>query len=211
MSPIFRRGSSAVSGLRCPGGQTGDASLAGESDDGACSYNESLAHPNRLPANGRSSEKIGGPTCGFSLTEVLVALAVAAMMAAILTRYVAGTSFNVAQVRERLEVWTLSQSMLDGLSKTLSPGTSSGQIGTYRWNREIAPITPRVVALTEAPSAQGVLGGRPSAAPNIAWALYRVKVQIEAPSGRQYATDTIRITQLQAQETSPHLVSGSRE
>jgi prepilin-type N-terminal cleavage/methylation domain-containing protein len=158
-----------------------------------------LAHPNHLPAG---AEETGGSTCGFSLAEVLVALAVAAMMAAVLTRYVAGTRFNAAQVRERLELWTISQSMLAGLTKTLSPGTSFGQIGAYRWRSEIAPIAPNAVAQTEAPSAQGGLdnqphpvGDRRTAGPSTAWVLYRVNVQIEAPSGRQYVADTIRIAQ----------------
>jgi prepilin-type N-terminal cleavage/methylation domain-containing protein len=162
-----------------------------------------LVRPNRLPASGER-EKMGGRTCGFSLPEVLVALAVAAMMAAVLTRYVAGTRLNAAQVRERVELWTISQSMLDGLSTTLSPGASSGQIGAYRWHREIAPIASDAVARTEAPSVQGVLeddlrslGGHQTAAPSTTWVLYRVKVQIEAPSGRQYEADTIRITRPQ--------------
>jgi prepilin-type N-terminal cleavage/methylation domain-containing protein len=146
---------------------------------------------------------MGGRTCGFSLPEVLVALAVAGMMAAVLTRYVAGTRLNAAQVRERVELWTISQSMLDGLSTTLSPGASSGQIGAYRWHREISPIASDAAAQTEAPSAQGVLedrlrslGGQ-TAAPSTTWVLYRVKLQIEAPSGRQYAADTIRIARSQ--------------
>jgi len=194
MSPMSRRRDRGPAGLICPGGQTGgDASLAG-SGDGMCSCTGSLARRHRLPASG-GTEKTRGCTCGFSLAEVLVALAVATMMAAVLTRYVAGIRFNAAQVRERVELWTISQSMLDGLSKTLSPGTSSGQIGAYRWHREIAE------ARTEAPGAEGALedhlrslGGRRTAAPSTSWVLYRVKVQIEAPSGRQYAADTIRIT-----------------
>ena len=121
-----------------------------------CSCTGPLARPNRLPASGER-EKTGGRTCGFSLPEVLVALAVAAMMAAVLTRYVAGTRLNAAQVGERVELWTISQSMLDGLSTTLSPGASSGQIGAYRWHREIAPIASDAVARTEAPTAQGAL------------------------------------------------------
>ena len=164
---------------------------------GCRSRNGSLARLNPLPKR----EKTVGSACGFSLAEVLVALAVAAMMAAILTRYVAGTRFNVAQVHERLELGTISQSMLDGLGETLSPGSSSGQNGPYRWRMEIAPITPDAVAQTEAPSGQGPLedilravGGQRTAASSTAWVLYRVKVQIEAPSGRQYAADTIRIS-----------------
>ena len=169
---------------------------------GCCSCKGLLARLNRVPASGKR-EKTGLSTCGFSLAEVLVALAVAAMMAAILTRYVAGTRFNAAQVRERLELWTISQSMLESLDKTLSPGTSFGQNGPYRWRMEIAPapLTPDAVAQTEAPSGQGPLedilravGGQRTAASSTAWVLYRVKVQIEAPSGRQYAADTIRIS-----------------
>jgi prepilin-type N-terminal cleavage/methylation domain-containing protein len=162
-----------------------------------------LAHRNRPPASG-GSEKTDCRTCGFSLPEVLVALAVAAMMAAVLTRYVAGTRLYAAQVGERVELWTISQSMLDGLPARLSPGAGSGQIGAYRWHREIAPIASSAVARTEAPSAQSVLedrlrplGGRQTAAPSTAWVLYRVKVQVEAPSGRHYEADTIRITRLE--------------
>jgi hypothetical protein len=146
---------------------------------------------------------------------VLVALAVAAMMAAVLTRYVAGTRLNAAQVRERMELWAMSQSMLDGVSTTLSPGASSGQIGAYRWHREITSIAAEAVARTEAASAQGVLedhlqspDGRQTTAPSTTWVLYRVKVKIEAPSGRQYEADTIRITRPQNSTVN---AKGSRE
>jgi prepilin-type N-terminal cleavage/methylation domain-containing protein len=192
MSPMSRKRDRGPAGLLDPGGQSGgDASLAGEV--GVTGRVRALDHW-LTPTTGRR-------TCGFSLAEVLVALAVAAMMAGVLTRYVAGTRFNAAQVRERVELWTISQTMLGGLSKTLSRGTSSGQIGAYRWHREIAPIELDAVARTEAASAQGgaledhtrSLGGRRTAA----WVLYRVKVQIEAPSGRQYEADTFRITRPQ--------------
>jgi prepilin-type N-terminal cleavage/methylation domain-containing protein len=200
MSPMSRR-RDRPAGLLGPGLQTGGVAwLAGKSGEGVRWCTGSLAHPNRLPAGG---EKTGGPTCGFSLAEVLVALAVAAMMAAVLTRYVAGTNYSAAQVRERLEFWTISQSMLDGLTKTLSPGTSSGQIGAYRWSREIAPVASDAIARTEAPPGAlddhlRSLRGRQTAGPSTAWVLYRVKVRIEAPSGRQYAADTIRIIQPQS-------------
>jgi hypothetical protein len=195
MSPMSRKRDRGRAGLPCPGGQTGgEASLAGEVGVTRCI--RTLDH--------WLTPTTGGRTGAFSLAEVLVALAVAAMMAAVLTRYVAGTRFNAAQVRERVELWTISQSMLDGLSKTLSPGTSSGQIGAYRWHREIVPIELDAVARTEAASAQGALedhlrslGDRRTAAQSTAWVLYRVKVQIEAPSGRQYEADTFRITRPQ--------------
>ena len=149
MSPMSQRRDRWPAGLLSPGGRTcGNASLAG--DDVVCSCTRSLARPNRLPASGER-KKTSGRTCGFSLPEVLVALAVAAMMAAVLTRHVAGTRLSAAQVGERVEVWTISQSMLDGLPTTLSPGASSGQIGAYRWHREIAPIASDAVARVEAP------------------------------------------------------------
>jgi prepilin-type N-terminal cleavage/methylation domain-containing protein len=191
MSPMSQKRDRGPARLLCPGGQTGGK---------VCSCTGPLARPKRLPASGER-KKTGGRSCGFSLPEVLVALVVAAMMAAVLTRYVAGTRLNAAQVREHVELSTISQSMLDGLSKTLSPGASSGQIGAYRWHREIAPIASDDVARTEAPSAQGVLedhlrslGGRQTAAPSSTVVLYRVKIHVVAPSGRQYEADTIRIT-----------------
>jgi prepilin-type N-terminal cleavage/methylation domain-containing protein len=200
MLPMSRRRDRGPAGLLCPGGRTGVVAwLAGKSGEGVRWCTGLLAYPNRLAAGG---EKTRGPTCGFSLAEVLVALAVAAMMASVLTRYVAGTIFSAAQVRERLEFSTISQSMLDGLGKTLSPGTSSGQIGAFRWSQEIAPIALDAIARTEAPPGAlddhlRSLRGRQTAGPSTAWVLYRVKVRIEAPSGRQYAADTIRIIQPQ--------------
>jgi prepilin-type N-terminal cleavage/methylation domain-containing protein len=208
MLPILRSRNRGPPRPRCPGGQNDDASLTGKSDDEVCSCDVSSAPADGVPAN-EKREKTGGPTCGFSLAEVLVALAVAAMMAAILTPFVAGTRFNAAQVRERLELWTIAQSMLDGLGETLSPGTSSGQNGAYRWRREIAPITAEAVAQTEAfEDHLHPQGRQETAAPSTPWVLYRVKVQIEAPSGRQYAADTIRINRPQ---TVPVKDNGTQE
>ena len=204
MSPMSRRRDRGPAGLICPGGQTGgDASLAG-SGVGMCSCTGSLNRRHRLPASG-DTEKTGGRTCGFSLAEVLVALAVATMMAAVLTRYVAGIRFNAAQVRERVELWTISQSMLDGLSKTLSPGTSSGQIGAYRWHREIAPITSDAEARTEAPRARGCSRRPPPLAR--AAAELRLRAPLGCSTGSKcrsrhlragnMTADTIRITRPQ--------------
>lgn len=214
MSPMLRRPSRGPEWSRCPGGQNGDASFAGNSDDGGCWCSGSLAHSNRVLDNGKT-EKTASSKCGFSLAEALVALAIAAMMAAVLTRFVAGTRFNADHVHERLELGTISQSMLDSLPETLSPGFSSGQNGAYRWRKEITPVTPGVIAQKEASSAQGALedqprskGGPVAAAPGTDWVLYRVKVQIEAPSGQQYAADTIRFSR---PRTIPDKANGNRE
>jgi prepilin-type N-terminal cleavage/methylation domain-containing protein len=153
------------------------------------------------------------PRAGFTLAEVLVALVVAAMLAAVLTRYVAGTRLNAAQVRERVELWTLTQSLLDGLPSASIPRSTSGRSGDYSWRVEVAPVEIDAVARIKAPTPPAAPLNMPTnlsswladdPTPNaatpavVAWVPYRVTVRVGAPSGRQYAADTIRIARPRA-------------
>ena len=192
---------------------------------------------------------------GFSLTEALVALAIAAFMAAVLTRFVSGTRVNAFKVREEVAMDILGDSLLERLTaRDLEPGRTNGHSGVLRWRIDIAPIpyTARARAISVAKpgaspgglrtsalglssdsgaasgedtggggfnlaaafgqSSQGGqsgaggggsavpgLGssanrsGSDKAAPAIVWTPYHVTAVINAPSGRSYAIDTIRI------------------
>lgn len=158
-------------------------------------------------------------SAGFSLGEVLVALVVAAMMAAILTRFVAGTRMNAARIGEVLEMTTLSETLLARISSVgqLKRGRTDGRVGFYTWHIEITPVT--FVALARrmnekkrpAPDGDGkdedkkIFSGftsmtdeanlkpKSAAAPQINWISYRVAILVEAPSGRRHAADTIKI------------------
>ena len=90
---------------------------------------------------------------GFSLTEALVALAIAAFLAAVLTRFVSGTRANALRVRQELAIDILSDSLLERLGSRelqLQPGRTDGRNGALRWHIDVAPITFSVHALSVA-------------------------------------------------------------
>jgi len=80
-------------------------------------------------------------TAGFSLTEALVALAIAAFLAAVLTRFMSGTRLNAFKVREEVAMDVLSDSLLERLvARELQPGRTDGRSGSLRWRIDVAPI-----------------------------------------------------------------------
>jgi prepilin-type N-terminal cleavage/methylation domain-containing protein len=142
----------------------------------------------------------GEGTGGFSLAEVLVALAVAAMMAAMLTRFVAGTRMGAAKVGERAEMVALSETLLARVasSQALQRGRTDGQAGIFAWHIDITPASFEARALSVTETAPAGLAG--TAAPDVSphpvpwsWAAYRVAVVIEAPSGQSHVVDTVRL------------------
>jgi hypothetical protein len=102
---------------------------------------------------------------GFSLAEALVALAIAAFLAAVLTRFVSGTRWNALKVREEVEMEIMSDDLLERfVARELQPGRTNGRSGALRWQIDIAPITfyARARSVSEKkPTTAG--GGQPSA------------------------------------------------
>jgi Tfp pilus assembly protein PilV len=96
-------------------------------------------------------------SAGFSLAEALVALAVAAMLAAMLTRFVANTRAGAARVSQSIEMAALADTLLARTpsSQALKPARSEGREGGYAWRIDIAPVTftARATRLSETPSA----------------------------------------------------------
>jgi type II secretory pathway pseudopilin PulG len=87
-------------------------------------------------------------SAGFSLGEVLVALAIAAMMTAMLTRFYAGTRANAAKVGEILEVTTLGETLLTRVasSQNLKAGRTDGRTGVFAWRIDVTPVAFAAVA-----------------------------------------------------------------
>jgi prepilin-type N-terminal cleavage/methylation domain-containing protein len=156
-------------------------------------------------------------SAGFSLVEVLIALAVAAMMTAVLLRYIAGTRANAARIGEALEMATLSDTLLARISSGpgLQPGLTNGKTGPFAWRVEVQPVAFTAIArtvherkavaspdgaaeTTKAKAANNpALGGREASsaqgAADSKWMPYRVAITIETPSGRRHVADTVRI------------------
>lgn len=159
-------------------------------------------------------------SAGFSLGEVLVALAIAAMMAAMLTRFVGGTRLNAARIGEALEMSTLGETLLArvGSGTSLGSGRTDGRSGDFRWRIEIEPLPFSAVArrvneksssASEKGDADGARtkfaassmkldvaeksGPKSVVAPHSNWITYRIVVAVEGPTGRKHVADTVRI------------------
>jgi general secretion pathway protein I len=78
-------------------------------------------------------------TAGFSLIEILVAFAIAAISLTLLTQIFASATRNVANARDFSEAIDLAESVLD---EATVPGTelvSEGDSGKFTWGVEAAP------------------------------------------------------------------------
>jgi hypothetical protein len=146
-----------------------------------------------------------------------VALAIAAMMAAALTRFYSSTRTNAARVSEVLEMTTLSETLLARTTslQNLKAGVTEGRSGLFAWRILITPIDFEAVARQVSPpekaeGEQNTGSGlklssfgsgmdqaqalpKPSDTPNLNLVPYRVAIVVEAPSGRKHATDTVRL------------------
>ena len=91
-------------------------------------------------------------SAGFTLIEVLVALAIATIMAIALTRFVVGTRANASKVGEALEMTALGETLLGrvAVGHVWSPGRTDGRSGQYSWRVEVTPIGMQAVARVRA-------------------------------------------------------------
>jgi type II secretory pathway pseudopilin PulG len=156
-------------------------------------------------------------SAGFSLAEALVALAIAAMLAVVLTRVISNTRASTGKIRELVEMMTLSDTLLEQTSSQ-QPGTTQGRSGRFAWRVAVVPMAFNAVArrvnekvLAAADQHQSRASGststsdsssKPTPAPEQAPNMipFRVNVLVESPSGRRYAADTIRIAAPAANE-----------
>jgi Prokaryotic N-terminal methylation motif len=162
-----------------------------------------------------------GRTAGFSLAEALVALVIAALLVAVLTRFVSGTRANATKIHDEIALELASDSLLEHfVAPTTVPSRMDGRSGSFTWRIDVAPIVftvnPEVIskpvvaagdqakglgsaATSEALSPYDIGYGAASqtnqanAKPKLVWTPYHVTAVVNASSGRNYAIDTIRI------------------
>jgi hypothetical protein len=160
-------------------------------------------------------------TAGFSLAEALVALVIAALLAAVLTRFASSTRMNALKIREQVTMDILGESLLEHVSAgRLQPGRIDGRIGALGWRLDVSPIPifVRATSVSERKPAQSdtrlsnaapssPMSNEPDNLPTasqpksmITWNVYRLTAVIRAPSGRRHAIETIKILPQQAAE-----------
>jgi prepilin-type N-terminal cleavage/methylation domain-containing protein len=125
---------------------------------------------------------------GFVLIEVLVAVAVAAVLLVALLRAFVTTWFGISTVREEAEAMLIARTLISAVTPRENAGELSqqGSIGRYNWALEV-----RKAAI--APVAGAAVAGADSETP-FAWTLYRAGVVVTAPSGRRTSLETSRLS-----------------
>jgi type II secretory pathway pseudopilin PulG len=156
-------------------------------------------------------------TAGFSLVEALVALAIAAFLVAVLTRFVSNIRANALQIREHLALNMLGEGLLERLGVTqLQPGRTNGRSGALFWHIDVSPIVFYAHATSMGEKKRGPVATAPGQAPVMGltalttpapqttqtpdtqplrgvWNPYHIQATISRPSGQTYEIDTIRI------------------
>ena len=172
-----------------------------------------------------------GSCDGFSLVEVLIALAIASMLAVVLTRFASNTRMNAGRIRELVTMMSLSNYLLERTALE-PPAAGEGRTAGFVWHMRKDRLTYTAAQTRLLPKEPGPgLAGSPNdtnatnggfttaASPNAAststglagstptstrqqpapaeqivyWTPVRVTVVIQAPSGRSYSADTIRL------------------
>ena len=114
---------------------------------------------------------------GFTLVEVMCAIAIAAMALVFLLRGVAGSSTAAVRMEEHLGARILARSILDTERSMELPETGSrkGASGVYRWQLDVASD-----AATASKAPRG-------------WKFYRVSVQVAWGQRGLVQLDTVRL------------------
>jgi prepilin-type N-terminal cleavage/methylation domain-containing protein len=130
---------------------------------------------------------------GFVLIEVLVAVAVAAVLLVALLRAFVTTWFGISTVREEAEAMLIARTLISAVTPRENAGELSqqGSIGRYNWALEVRKAAIAPVAGADAAIAP--VGGADSETP-FAWTLYRAGVVVTAPSGRRTSLETSRLS-----------------
>ena len=134
----------------------------------------------------RAASPTDGRTAGFTIIEVLIALAVVAVSIVAIGSVM---STNVRGVRSLEQHVTLMQTIRSVMAAEVPPraeigfGTSSGQTNGHQWRIEVSPMDEEVSA----------------AGNKAAWIPALVRIQVRSPSGAVMDVRTVRLMHGQQQ------------
>jgi general secretion pathway protein I len=120
-----------------------------------------------------------GGNAGFTIIEVLIALAVIAVCLAAIGTVVGVTSRGVRALEQRVALVEVARSVAASLpphsTRAVVPGI--GEILGYRWQVNLAPW----------------VGGDVVEQPNSPWSPQTVTIRVQSPSGAVLALQTVRL------------------
>jgi general secretion pathway protein I len=129
---------------------------------------------------------IDGPQAGFTIIEVLIALAVVAVCIVAIGSVMSTNLRGVRSLEQHVALTQAARSaMTTGIPPRaeLGPGVSSGQLNDYRWQIDIGPLG----------------GGWVVPDADATWIPQLVKVHVQSPGGGTFDLQTIRLVHRQRQ------------
>jgi general secretion pathway protein I len=123
---------------------------------------------------------IDGPNAGFTIIEVLIALAVVAVCIVAIGSVMSTNARGVRSLEHHVELMQAARSaMIIGIPPRaeLGPGVLSGQLNDHRWQIEIGPLD----------------GGWVVPDADVSWIPQLVKIHVQSPSGGAFDLQTIRL------------------
>ena len=130
-------------------------------------------------------------TAGFTLIEVLVAIAVLAVVLGAIGAVVGNTVRTIRSVDRRLPLLETAQSLIASLParEALQPGTQSGTSGEFRWRID-AVLLNRNVPDNAAAALSSAATGAP---PKVNWMPLAITVRVQGNDGPPVRLDTVRL------------------
>jgi general secretion pathway protein I len=139
----------------------------------------------------RSSIRPPRGSAGFTLIEVLVAIAVLAVVLGAIGAVVGNTVRGIRSVDRRLPLLETAQSLIASLPSrdALKAGTQSGTSGDFRWRID-AVLLNRNVPDNAAAALSTAATGTP---PKFNWVPLAITVRVQGSEGPPVRLDTVRL------------------
>ena len=139
----------------------------------------------------RSDSRPPRGNAGFTLIEVLVAIAVLAVVLGAIGAVVGNTVRSIRSVDRRMPLLETAQSLIASLPTrdALKPGTQSGTSGDFRWRID-AVLLNRNVPDNAAAALSTAATDTP---PKVNWMPLSITVRVQGSEGPPLRLDTVRL------------------
>lgn len=138
-------------------------------------------------------------TRGFTLIEVLVALAVVAAGLAAIGSVIATTVRSTRSIEERLTTAAMAEQLMAGLvdRTQLRPGSTSGEMDGHRWRMDISELpSPPPPPRQQQPSQQQPSQQQAGAdTPPTTWVALAIVIRVQTFRGASTRVETVRLVQ----------------
>ena|ERR1700722_6118568 len=141
---------------------------------------------------------------GFTLIEVLIAIALLAVVLGAVGELVGTTMKGIRSVDQRLPLLETAQNLLASLPgrAALKPGSQSGGTGGLQWRIDVVPIAVSPPAAAK-PAATTAIGAPEAPPPAPKWQPYEITVRVQGSDGPPVSLDTVRLVPIPGAKSGP--------